>query len=172
MMPAFITPSDAARLEKNGFRISDIADERIVGGKRILVLKKVKGACIFWNRETQACSVYKDRPYDCFLFPFDILLLEGRYRWIMYTCDGDRTWCNPDRMLDIIEKTEQFKELSKYVHEYSLYFDKAIMQKFGYKILREVRIPRISPTSVRDDQDHPLAEVANGSSYPASLQGS
>ena len=170
-MPAFVTPSDAMRIEKAGLALSDVAEERSVEGKKFLILKKVDGACVFWNKETQMCGIYKDRPYDCFLFPFDILFLEGKYQWIMYTCDGDRVWCESDRMLDAIEEGEQFKELYKYIREYSLYYDKEIMQKFGYKVLREVRIPRTCSTSVQVGQELPLVGVTTDNSSPASLLG-
>lgn len=47
-------------------------------------IKSLDGACLFFNKNG-LCSIYKDRPLDCQLFPFDMIeSSSGELYWIVY----------------------------------------------------------------------------------------
>lgn len=47
---------------------------------------KVKGGhCYFYNRTNGHCNIYDHRPFDCRMFPFDIIKHHnGDFFWILY----------------------------------------------------------------------------------------
>ena len=145
VMPgAFVGSSDAERIKLAGYDLKVVIEERTNGENRFRVLKKKSGACIFWNPDTQACTVYRHRPFDCFLFPFDIILVEGVYRWMVYECNGDQPWCNLDEMLEMIENMPEFVELCKEIHEYATYQDELVLKRYNRRLLRPVRLPQVA----------------------------
>lgn len=140
MQSAFVTPRDLERIIAAGFDPNAVTEGKIFGGREIRVLKKNSNGCIFLD-ENKRCSLYEGRPNDCFLFPFDILKIQGKYQWIIYDCRDEKQVSTSDMMVDFLEGTEEFKNLSKYIDEFSTYYDPSIMGKFRYRVIREVRLP-------------------------------
>lgn len=45
------------------------------------------GPCMFFDPETQLCTIYQNRPLDCQLFPLDIAEYNHRLHWVFYRDD-------------------------------------------------------------------------------------
>lgn len=103
--------------------------------------KKKSDECIFWDSK-KGCTVYSERPFDCKVFPFDIYKINGKYTWVVYSCNIESSWEWSEKILqtmerdlltdDVIEHLEAFTDLGR--------LDKSD-KSYQYKILREIRIP-------------------------------
>lgn len=47
-------------------------------------LVAINGICPFYKKK---CTIYKNRPNDCKLFPFDIKNIDGKYYLVLYNLD-------------------------------------------------------------------------------------
>ena len=85
---------DLKKLEAIGKKNDQYLQEIKVDGKKVDAIKKKKDSsiCVFWDEEKKHCSVYENRPFDCRAYPFDILLIDGKYHWIVYSCNTDSDW--------------------------------------------------------------------------------
>lgn len=45
------------------------------------------GPCMFFDHETQLCTIYQNRPLDCQIFPLDIAEHNHRLHWVLYRDD-------------------------------------------------------------------------------------
>ncbi len=66
-----LTRKDIERLEKLGFK----REEFCIKNGNFLKLRNIKGLCFFLDPEKGLCTVYKNRPEGCRLYPivFDLL---------------------------------------------------------------------------------------------------
>ncbi len=53
--------------------------------KKIYIMKLNNNKCIFWRNGR--CSIYKNRPLDCRLYPFDIIKKDSKYYLVLYQLD-------------------------------------------------------------------------------------
>ena len=129
---AYIDDPILSREEKDeiisSFKVSE--DNFIKHNNSFYTIKTQKGICPFLN-ENNRCSIYKCRPNDCKLFPFDIKRLEGKYYLVRYNfdCCKDSSLDNVD---DIVEKIESYKDE---------FVDKALnkkMENISYETIKEV----------------------------------
>lgn len=60
-----LTKRDVERIKKIGYPEGYFVDRR----SRIPRLKNVEGHCVFLNPDTNACTIYSDRPEGCRLYP-------------------------------------------------------------------------------------------------------
>lgn len=97
-----------------------------LNGKIIKRLKKINGFCKFWNPINKKCQIYNSgniydcKPFDCYLFPLDIIRSEGTYRWIIYDlCNGEK-YNTIDNILDCLENHSNFKELGSILDSYAI----------------------------------------------------
>lgn len=83
--PAMLTNEDVKRIQKRTkLEIEDFSRKRNIDGQKIRFLRRKKdGSCFFLDSENK-CSIYKDRPVDCRIFPLDIDVQDGIYKWIYY----------------------------------------------------------------------------------------
>jgi len=72
--------------------------DRNVNGSIIKAVNKKKNSnnCIFWDEENKNCAIYEHRPFDCRAYPFDILKIDGKYHWIVYSCNPQSDGKNRD----------------------------------------------------------------------------
>lgn len=103
------------------------------------VIKKKQNSdeCIFWDSEKECCTIYENRPFDCKLFPFDIHEINGKYMWVINTCNPDADWTWTESMLRSFENDPAFLELVKALGSYS-YPESTKNSLYDIKVLRQV----------------------------------
>lgn len=59
----------------------------------LVIRTHLHGGCVFHD-EVTGCKIYNARPFDCRIFPLDIMADGGRYYWIAYSeyCRKDIEW--------------------------------------------------------------------------------
>ncbi len=113
-------------------------------GKSANVIRKKEDSseCVFWDSEKKNCTIYEARPFDCKAYPFDILKINGKYHWIVYSCNPESDWEWSEKYLDFLENDHQFLELVKNLDIFSNNTKRVLpkeSQKTPYQILRQVR---------------------------------
>ena len=88
------------------------------------------------------CSIYENRPFDCRAYPCDICLIDGKYYWIVYSCNSDSDWQWSENYLQALEKD---MELNKIFNDIETFANNTELilphesEKTPYTILREVK---------------------------------
>lgn len=94
--------------------------------------------CAYYNKDG-SCDIHKEKPIDCRLFPFEILKLEGEFYWIIWDvncsilAEGNYEPYLQQHERDIIPKFVQ------YLDDYASFRLDEFLDKYHYKLLREVR---------------------------------
>lgn len=114
----------------------------ISGGDVFAIKKKDNlSECVFWDESVGGCTIYESRPMDCRLYPFDILLVENSYHWIVYSCNENSDWTWSEKYLQTLEDDEGFDDL---MNNIDLFSEHTVMvlpseqEKTSYKVLRKV----------------------------------
>lgn len=104
---------DYKDLKTIGKASSKFLEEIIINGKKIKAVKKKtnKTTCVFFDEDKKRCTIYQDRPFDCRVYPFDILQIDKKYCWIVYSCNPDSDWTWAESYLKILENDKQFEEV-------------------------------------------------------------
>jgi Fe-S-cluster containining protein len=92
-----------------------------INGKHIKTIRKNEGTnnCIFWDTDCKKCSIYKNRPFDCLLYPFDIHLINDSYHWVVYTCNPASDWSWTEEHLKALESDDRFHDVISNIAEFS-----------------------------------------------------
>jgi Fe-S-cluster containining protein len=99
--------------------------------------------CKFYNQEKERCSIYSIRPFDCRLFPLDIIKKNNKYYWCIYTsCPSYKTigkkliplipLMEKKFTKSIINQDKKFASISK-----KIYWP---CKKRKYKIIKELQV--------------------------------
>ena len=140
-----VFPNDLIALESIGKSGKEYLQEVIIKDKKLLAVKKKNNSnlCVFWDESKKMCSVYENRPFDCRAYPFDIYLINGKYHWIVYSCNPDSNWQWSEEYLQALEKdmesNEVFKEMETFANNTELILPHE-SQKTPFTVLREVKI--------------------------------
>ena len=110
--------------------------------KQVYAIKKKNNSteCVFWDT-SKGCMIYDSRPMDCRLYPFDILMMDNSYYWIVYTCNKESNWTWSESILQSFENYDGFDDL---MENLELFSEHTIMvlptesEKTPYKVLRKV----------------------------------
>lgn len=140
-------PTDIKKLKE----IDRYNDEYVktvkINEKSMETIKKKKDSnqCIFWDASNRKCSIYKNRPFDCMIYPFDIFKIDGKYFWIVYTCNPQSNWKWSESYLQIFENSEEFADILENIETYS-HIDSELRKKIdttNYCIIREVNFNKL-----------------------------
>jgi Fe-S-cluster containining protein len=137
-------PSDLARLKNAGKSEDEFLKNIRINGTTIKTIKKKENSttCTFWDEEKRLCSIYNNRPFDCKMFPFDIVWTDNEYRWIVYSCNLERDWKWTEQYLQKLESDPQFNEMMQNDEAIRLTSDNveylANIEEPPYAILRKV----------------------------------
>jgi hypothetical protein len=135
---------DFEDLKSIGKANDDFLKEVTVHGKKIKAIKKKNDStsCMFWDDKKMMCSIYEKRPFDCRAYPFDIHLVNGKYHWIVYSCNPESNWTWSEEYLQSLENDKQFNEIMEKIEIFAGH-TKMILpqesQKTPFIVLREVR---------------------------------
>ncbi len=141
-------PTDLAKLKAIKKDGKKYVSEVKIKGKTVKTIKKKENIteCTFWNSETKKCSIYDNRPFDCMIYPFDICLINGKYHWIVYSCNSKSDWKWSESYLHLFETSDQFKEILENIEIYNGLNESSgtsKLDKFSYEVLREVNLSRL-----------------------------
>ena len=136
---ANIMQTEFERIKRNTGRIN-FTKTVLFNDVPTLVIKKKENSneCLFWDSEKECCSIYENRPFDCKLFPFDIHEVDGKYMWVINSCNPDSDWSWTDSILESFETDPSFPELLKSIVSYS-YPESTKNNLYEIKILRPIR---------------------------------
>ena len=136
---------DLAALKSIGKSGSDYLEEITIRNKKVLAIRKKENSthCVFWDQNKEQCSIYANRPFDCRAYPFDISLIDGKYYWIVYSCNPDSDWNWSESYL---KELEEYMELNEIINDIDTFAGNTELilpkesQKTPYVIIREVKI--------------------------------
>ena len=140
-------PTDIKKLKE----INKYNDEYVksvqVNEKTMETIRKKKDStqCVFWDEGSRKCSIYKNRPFDCMIYPFDIFKIDGKYCWIVYTCNPNSNWKWSESYLQMFENSEEFTDILENIETYS-YIDFELRKKIdktNYCVIREVNFNKL-----------------------------
>lgn len=136
--------NDFTNLKKIDRANSRFLDEKTVNGKKIKFIKKQNNSnrCVFWNSDSCRCSIYENRPFDCRAYPFDILEVDGKYHWIVYSCNPDSDWKWTEEYLTALENDPGFSEIRNNLDIFEGHTKMILPSespKTSYVILREIK---------------------------------
>ncbi|NHH98160.1 hypothetical protein DYY66_2060 [Candidatus Nitrosotalea sp. FS] len=80
------------------------------------------------------------------IFPFDIFTINGKYFWVVYSCNPNSDWKWSESQLQMFENSEEFKEIAANIESYHGHIDvdRSIKNdKIEYTILREVNLSNV-----------------------------
>ncbi|MGQ0605667.1 MAG: YkgJ family cysteine cluster protein [Candidatus Nitrosotenuis sp.] len=134
--------SDLAELQSIGKATDQFLHDRNVNGSIIKAINKKKNSteCIFWI--DSKCSIYGQRPFDCRAYPFDILKINQKYHWIVYSCNPNSNWSWTEEYLQALEQDRAFSEVMQKVEIFSGNTSLVLpreSEKTPYVVLRKVQ---------------------------------
>lgn len=154
---------DRRRLEKIDKNYSDYLDTISIEGIKTTIIKKRPQSteCVFWDKNDKKCSVYENRPFDCKIFPFDIIQKDGKFFWIVFECNPGTNWRWTESHLDALEADPAFSDFIKNIYVYSsLRISEFDNKKTNFSIIRQVRFPKqiithkaVTPVSKRSTHE-------------------
>ena len=139
---------DLNKIASIGKNTPDFLQTISVGRRNVQAIKKKQNSseCIFWDKSTSSCSIYEQRPFDCKAYPFDILQIDGKYHWIVYSCNEDSDWTWSEEYLQMLESDDSFESILKNIEIFANNTERILpleSKKTPYKILREVKTQSI-----------------------------
>jgi Fe-S-cluster containining protein/uncharacterized membrane protein len=147
----FLVKSDIERLKEIGLRYKTHLNDMVIDGKKVKTIKRKEGTtnCIFWDKNS-GCTIYEQRPFDCRIFPFDIFKIDGKYYWIVYSCNPNSDWKWTEVSIKTFEENPQFNEILESIDLYSNLDEinkVKYLDKTEYTIIREVKIDALIQNS-------------------------
>ena len=80
--PPLLPHEEVVIAAHTGLRIEDFAEPTVPSGNGVAIKREGEG-CYFY--QGGRCAIYAKRPFDCRIFPFDIIERQGDLFWIVYT---------------------------------------------------------------------------------------
>ena len=147
-------PTDVDRLKDIGKAVKEHITETTIQGKKVKTLKKKENSnqCVFWDESQKKCSVYKNRPFDCIIYPFDIFKIDEKYHWIVYSCNPQSNWEWSETYLQMFENNPQFHEILENISVFSNLDEINRLRKLddmSYVVLRQVNPSKVLNNSQR-----------------------
>ena len=135
---------DLEDLKDIGKDSEEFVKEIKINGRNAKTLKKKDNSniCVFWDEVIGKCSIYKNRPFDCRAYPFDIYFIDGKYHWIVYSCNPESEWQWTEKYLQMLENDKQFNEVMENIDVYSDLTQINKLEKskqYPFTVLRSVR---------------------------------
>ena len=135
---------DLNALKSIGKSGTEYLQEVIIKDKKVLAVKKKSNSnvCVFWDESKKMCSVYENRPFDCRAYPFDIRFIDGKYHWIIYSCNPDSDWQWSEDYLQALEKDMELNGVFNDMETFANNTERILpqeSQKTPFVTLREVK---------------------------------
>jgi len=135
----FVTKENIAEIEAAGY----MRFYHKKKGSKFCVLNKRGDYCIFYDTQKNGCTIYNIRPADCRIFPYDTIMRDGKYFWILWEWEENecvlRKCLDHEKHLEALER-DVIPKFAGYLGLYSMYTEEIIKtNKKKYRILREIR---------------------------------
>ena len=144
----FLFDEDIKKLKDIKKASEEFIEEIRVADTTVKSLKKKKDStnCVFWDSDSKNCTIYDHRPFDCKMFPFDIMKIDGEYRWIVFTCNINSDWEWSEKYLDKLEQDPSFDDIIKNmdIFHHTLETDFSEDHPLPYVVLRKINHKLIS----------------------------
>jgi len=136
--------NDLLKLNSIGKNTEEFLQTLSINGKEVKAIRKKQNSseCIFWSDSLKQCLIYEHRPFDCKAYPFDILKVDGKYHWIVYSCNEKSDWEWSEKYLQMLESDSSFNDILKNIDVFAQNTQRILpieSEKTSYKILREVK---------------------------------
>lgn len=139
----FLFETDIKKLRQIGKDDEKFIEEVRVADIFVKSLKKKDSStnCILWDEDTNKCTIYDQRPFDCKMFPFDIMKINGDYRWILFTCNSKSDWDWTEEHLEKLESDSSFKEILKNIETFHHTLETEFSEEhpLPYVVLRKIK---------------------------------
>jgi hypothetical protein len=145
---SFVSPilfnTDIERLKSIGREGDEYTRNIMIERQQVRTIRKKENStmCIFWDENERKCSIYENRPFDCRAYPFDIFLINGKYHWIVYSCNSDSDWRWSEMYLQALEKDMELNEVFNDIETFANNTELILLQqsqKTPFTILRQVQ---------------------------------
>ena len=96
--------------------------------------------CFYFSLEN-LCKIHSDRPFDCRLYPFDIIKIGDKLYWIFWelNCPILKNKKNFEVYLQQHEK-EIIPKFTEHLFNYAEFRLEELLTKYQFRVLREVKI--------------------------------
>jgi len=97
--------------------------------------------------DNQLCRIHTFKPIDCRLFPFDMVVDNGKFFWIIREIDCQIPK-NEDNFEEYLKDFEEniIPDFESHLEPYALFRFDELAEMFSYRILREVKIKKSPET--------------------------
>jgi len=136
LTPPVLTPAEVGRIRLR-FNCDSglyVDTAHTINGKTAVTMRtKRDGSCIFYS--SNHCNIYDIRPFDCMIFPLDIVRIAGHYCWILYN-----TFCGKNiEHTSILAYGESLlaKQPCGFIKNFAWDVER-IPNKLEYKVLKEI----------------------------------
>jgi len=120
-----------------GLNVDVFADTSAVS---VLVVKRADNCCYFYKNGR--CTIYSARPFDCKIFPFDIIKYRDQFCWIVYL-----DLCPPE--VDFSLKDEDFEAAKQYLREANVTLaDLTAFVRYGRDVMAPHRYKLLEPVTL------------------------
>jgi len=139
-----IFENDLENLKQINKGSSDYVKSICINNHNIKTIRKKEETnnCIFWDEDDKKCEIYKNRPFDCLLYPFDIHFINNKYRWVVYSCNPKSNWSWTEEYLIMLESDPRFQDIISNMESFSdlntISTLVGFAQETSFVILREV----------------------------------
>ena len=139
--------TDIQKLKSIGRDGKEYIKEVVIEGRKVKTIRKKPNSnlCVFWNEENKQCAIYNNRPFDCLMYPFDIFRINGKYHWVVYSCNPQSDWRWTEEYLKMLENSSQFDEIMTNIEVFSNLDEINSLKKLDelpYTVIREVNFKK------------------------------
>lgn len=109
--------------------------------RKNLPLINARSPCAYLD-EKKLCGVHPLRPFDCRLFPFDLIQNDGKLYWVVWELECPILRHEKDRFDEYLREHETtlIPRIQNYLEEFNEWEDAQYKARFKYEILRELVI--------------------------------
>ena len=136
----FLFENDIKKLSELGKE--EFIEEIKVANMKVKSLKKKSNStnCVFWDERKRTCQIYEDRPFDCKMFPFDIMKIDEQIMWIVFSCNEESSWEWSEKYLQKLEMDPSFVNIVQNIgiFQHTLETEFSENHPLPYKVIRKV----------------------------------
>lgn len=109
--------------------------------KKALPLINRNSPCAYLDKKN-LCSVHTLRPFDCRLFPFDLIKDAGKFYWVIWDLNCPILKNERDRFEEYLleHETTLIPKFKDFLEEFNDWRDAEYKARYKYEILRELII--------------------------------
>jgi len=103
-----------------------------------LCLRKKENECDFLE-DSGSCSIYSKRPFECRIFPYDVLSLDGELNWVLWNVCPASAELDAQSEIDRLEREISRVYSLEYVKSYVKYHQNHQPKKYAALTFRPIK---------------------------------